>query len=166
MLGETIHITSEYLSHDVKAALVGSKMEALEVENAKLRRDLISAMDETNTAKEKAKALADDLRVEKQLTMEKDEQLQASNQRVKTITAKAIEAFQQTEKYKNVLFSWYYKGFELPLWYLVKHPFGVDFGGLDLEEVDKEIEVGEAFQSATATPEENASTGGGDEAVA
>ena len=54
-------------------------MEALEVENAKLRRELISAMDEANTAKEKVKALADDLRAEKQLTMEKDEQLQATN---------------------------------------------------------------------------------------
>ena len=38
-------------------------------------RDLISTMDEANTAKEKAKALADDLKVKKQLTMEKDKQL-------------------------------------------------------------------------------------------
>ena len=79
MLGETIHITSEYLSHEVKAASVGSKVEILGAENAKLRKDLISAMDETNTAKEKAKALADDLRAEKQLTVEKDEQLQFAN---------------------------------------------------------------------------------------
>ena len=61
MLGETIHITSEYLSQEVKAALVGSKKEALEAENLKLRKELISAMDEANTAKEKAKVLVDDL---------------------------------------------------------------------------------------------------------
>ena len=61
MLGETIHITSEYLSQEAKAALVGSKMEALEAENLKLRKELISAMDEANTAKEKAKVLVDDL---------------------------------------------------------------------------------------------------------
>lgn len=42
-------------------------MEVLEAKNAKLKRDLISAMDEANTAKEKAKTLADDLRVEKQV---------------------------------------------------------------------------------------------------
>ena len=68
-----IHIMSEYLSHEVKATSVGSKVEALEAENAKLRKELISTMDEANTAKEKAKALADDLRTEKQLNVEKDE---------------------------------------------------------------------------------------------
>ena len=50
----------------------GFKVEALEAKNAKLRRDLIFAMDEANTAKEKAKVLADDLKFVKQLTMEKD----------------------------------------------------------------------------------------------
>ena len=67
-------------------------------------------MDEANIAKEKAKALANDLRAEKQLTMKKDEQLQVVNQRIKTNVAKAV---QQTEEYNTVLFNWYYKGFEL-----------------------------------------------------
>ena len=58
-----IHITSEYLGHEAKAVLAGSKMEALEAENAKLKRDLIFAMDEANTTKEKAKALVDNLKV-------------------------------------------------------------------------------------------------------
>jgi len=53
--------------------VVGSKVEALEAEVAKLRRDLITAMDDANTAKEKAKALANGLKVEKQLTAQKDE---------------------------------------------------------------------------------------------
>ena len=65
MLGETIHITSEYLSHEAKVTSVGSKVEALEAKNVELRRELISTMDEANIAKEKAKALADNLRVEK-----------------------------------------------------------------------------------------------------
>ena len=63
---------SKYLSHEVKAALVGLKVEALEAENAKLRRELISAIDEANIAKEKAKALVNDLRTEKKLIVEKD----------------------------------------------------------------------------------------------
>ena len=40
-----------------------SKVEALEAEAAKLRRDLITAMDKVNTAKEKATALANELKV-------------------------------------------------------------------------------------------------------
>ena len=168
MLGETIHITSKYLSHEAKAASVGSKVEALEAENTKLRKELIYAMDEANTTKEKSKALADDLRTEKQLTVEKNEQLQALNQRVMTITAKVIEAFQHTEEYNIVLFSWYYKGFKLFRQYLVKHPTSVDLGSLDLEEVDKEMETDEASQSTAATFEGNApenALAGGDEAA-
>ena len=65
VLGEMIHITSEYPSYEVKVVAVGSKVEALEAENSKLRRDLISTMGEANTAKEKAKAPTDDLKVEK-----------------------------------------------------------------------------------------------------
>ena len=169
MLGETIHITSKYLSHKVKAASMGSKVEALEMKNSKLRKKLISAMDEANTTKEKAKTLADYLRMEKQLTIEKDEQLQVVNQKVKTVTAKAVEAFQQNYEYNTVLFSWYYKGFELLRRYIVKHPNGVDLGNLDLDEVDKEMETDEASQSATVAPEGNApktTYAGGDEVAA
>ena len=125
-------------------------------------------MDEANTTKEKSKALADDLRTEKQLTVEKNEQLQALNQRVKTITTKVIKAFQHTEEYNIVLFSWYYKGFKLFRQYLIKHPTSVDLGSLDLEEVDKEMETDEASQSTAATFEGNApenTLAGGDEAA-
>lgn len=69
VLREMIHITSEYLSHKVKLVAVGSKVEALKVENTKLRRDLIFAMDEAKFDKEKAKSLANDLKFEKQLTV-------------------------------------------------------------------------------------------------
>ena len=70
-------------------------------------------MDEANTVKEKAKVLGDDLKAERQLTLEKDEQLQVAKEKIKTVAAKAVKAFQQTEKYNTVLFNWYYKGFEL-----------------------------------------------------
>ena len=70
-----------------------SRMEALEAENSKLKKDLIIAMDEANTVKEKAKALRDDLRAEQQLTLENDEQLLAVKEKIKTIAAKAVEAF-------------------------------------------------------------------------
>ena len=115
-------------------------------------------MDEANTAKEKAKALADNLKMKKRLTIKKDEQLQAVNQKVKTVDAKVVEAFQQTNKYNTILFSWYYKGFELLWRYIVKHPIGADLWSLDLEEVDKEMEMetDEGSQSAIAASEGNA----------
>ena len=71
-----------------------SRMKALEAENSKLKKDLIVTMDEANTIKEKAKTLSDDLRAERQLTLDKDEQILPAKEKLKTIVAKAIEAFQ------------------------------------------------------------------------
>ena len=46
-----------------------------------------------------------------------------------------------------MLFSWYFKGFELLRRYLVKHPTRVDLENLDLEEVEKKMATNEASQS-------------------
>ena len=81
-------------------------------------------MDEVNTLKEKIKVIGDDLRTERQLTVEKDEQLQAAKEKIKAIAVKAVKTFQQTKDL---------------LRYLVKHPTGANLGNLDLEDVDKEI---------------------------
>ena len=124
-----------------------SRMEALEAENSKLKKDLIVAMDEANTSKEKAKTFSNDLKAKRQLTLEKDEQLLAAKEKLKTIATKAVEAFQQTDEYNTVLFSWYFKGFEFLMRYFVKYPTGVDLENLDLEEVDKEMVVDKASQS-------------------
>ena len=103
-------------------------------------------MNEANLVKEKLKTLTDELRAERQLTLEKDEQLAAAKEKIKGIVAKAVEGFQQTEEYNTVLFSWYFKGFELLKRYFIKHPSGVDLEKLDLEEVDKEIAANKAAQ--------------------
>lgn len=73
VLGEVIYITTEYLTHEEKAAMASLKVGALEAESSKQRKELISAMDEGNTAEEKVEALTEELRVEKLLTMKKDE---------------------------------------------------------------------------------------------
>ena len=67
--------------------------------------------------------------------------------KLKTIAARSIKGFQQTDEYNTVLFSWYFKGFELLRRYLVKHPSGVDLQRLDLEVVDQEMTADEATQS-------------------
>ena len=85
--------------------------------------------------------------------MEKDEQLLAAKEKLKTIAARSIEGFQQTDEYNIVLFSWYFKGFELLRHYLAKHPTGVDLHNLDLEVVNQEMAIDEAAQSST--PEDN-----------
>ena len=87
--------------------VAGSKVEALEVEVMKLKRGLITVMDEANIAKEKTKTLANELKVEKQLTVQKDKQLHATNQKVKSMAAKVVQVSHLNEEYNIVLFSWY-----------------------------------------------------------
>ena len=65
VLGESLHITSKYLTQETKVPSVVSRVEALEAENSKLKKDLIAAMDEANTIKGKIKVMGDDLRVER-----------------------------------------------------------------------------------------------------
>ena len=148
MLGESLHLASECLTQEAKVASLTSRIEALEKENSTLKKDLIQSMDESATFKEKVKALNSNLRVERQLNLEKDDQLQVAKEKLKTIAARSVEAFQQTEEYSTVLFSWYFKGFELLCRYLVKYPIGVDLPNLDLEVIDQVMAVDEAAQSS------------------
>nr|POE81754.1 hypothetical protein CFP56_19954 [Quercus suber] len=67
VLGESLCLTTNYLGVEEKVVVVNSKLESVEVENSKLRKDLIEAMDEVNRAKEKIKELNEALKVEKML---------------------------------------------------------------------------------------------------
>ena len=163
MLGESLHITSKYLASEAKVEFARSHASSVEAENSKLRKELIAAMDDANQAKEKLRTLTEELRVERELTKENNKQIAAARERAKGLAAKAIEGFQQTEEYNSVLFSWYFKGFELLRRYFIKHPSGVDLEKLDLEEVDKEMAVDEAAQSSaveTDAPENALESGG------
>ncbi|XP_065619764.1 uncharacterized protein LOC136063380 [Quercus suber] len=134
-------------------ASLTSRVETLEAENSGLKKDLIESMGTANTLREQAKKFANDLRVERQLNVEKDEQLVAANESLKTIATRSVAAFQTTDEYNTVLFSWYFKGFELLRRYLVKHPSGVNMEALDLEEVDQEMAADEAVQSSAIETE-------------
>ena len=94
MLGESLHLASECLTQEAKVASLASRMEALEKENSTLKKKLIDSMDEAATLKENVKALNTDLRVERQLNLEKDDQLQATKEKLKTIVVRSVEAFQ------------------------------------------------------------------------
>ena len=93
MLGESLHITTEYLTQEAKVASLTSKIEAMEDETSKLKQSLIKSMGEANALKEKVKALSDDLRAKRQLMLEKDEQLLGVRESLKTIAARSVEAF-------------------------------------------------------------------------
>ena len=94
MLGESLHLTSEYLPLEAKVEFARSHVTTLKAENSKLKKELIVAMNDANLAKEKLKTLTKKLKFEQELTKEKDEQLATARERAKGLTAKAIEGFQ------------------------------------------------------------------------
>ena len=65
VLGETMHITTQYLANKERAVVANSKVEALEAKASGLRKDLVAAMDALNTSKEQAKVLTEQLESEK-----------------------------------------------------------------------------------------------------
>lgn len=76
MLGESLRITVEYLRNEEKVVVANSKVNVLEVEASKLRKDPIIVMDGTTTVKERLKVMSDELIVEKALMKQKDDQNQ------------------------------------------------------------------------------------------
>ena len=57
MLGESLHITAEYITQEAKVASLTTRMEDLEKENSDLKKNLITSMDEATTLKQKVKVL-------------------------------------------------------------------------------------------------------------
>ena len=71
-------MTTDYIGNEEKVVVANSKLESVEAESSKLRKDLIEAINETNKAKEKIKELNEALRVEKMLVIQKDKEKQAT----------------------------------------------------------------------------------------
>ena len=73
--------------------MANSKVDSIEVESSKLRKDLIKAMDQSTKAKEKVKELKEALKVEKKLVIQKDKEVQAAFLRTEEEREKVIARF-------------------------------------------------------------------------
>ena len=140
VLGESLCLTTNYLGIEEKVGVVNSKLESVEVESSKLRKDLIEAMDEVNRAKEKIKELNEALKVEKMLVVQKDEEVQAALLRTSAEQEKVVDQFMKSEHFFDLKFIQYFKGFELlRRWTMKHHSLVVDFSNLNIEKIDTKI---------------------------
>ena len=71
-------LENPYLSSEEKVVVTNSKVDFIEAESSKLRKDLTKAMDQATKTKEKVKELKDALKAEKMLVVQKDEEIQAT----------------------------------------------------------------------------------------
>lgn len=141
--------------------MANSKIESVEAKSSKLMKDLIEALDIANKAKEKVKELSEELRVEKMLIVQKDEEIQAALLQIDSKREKIIQKIMKSEHFSDLQFIQYYKGFEhLCRWTMKHHNQAVDFPNLDFETIDMEVLVDKAKEQEEAA----AITVGGEDA--
>lgn len=75
VLRESLCLTIDYLTKEEKVMMANSRAEVAKVESSRLRKDLIELMDQANEAKAKMKEVFEQLRIEKILKIQKDEEI-------------------------------------------------------------------------------------------
>ena len=120
--------------------VINSKVDSIEAESLKLRKDLIKAMDQAMKAKENVKELKDTLKVEKKLVIQKDEEVQAALLKIDKERVKVITKFLESDRFSDLKFIQYFKGSELLCRWMMKHHSQVaDFANLDFKAIDTKI---------------------------
>ena len=132
--------------------MANSKVDLIEAKSSKLRKNLIKDMDQSTKAKEKLKELKDALKVEKKLVIQKDEEVQATLLKTDEERGKVIAKFLESDRFPDLHFVQYFKGFELLRRWMMKHHSQVaDFANLDFETIDTKILVDEANEKEGET---------------
>ena len=94
----------DYLNSEEKVVVANSKVDSIEAESLKLRKDLIEAMDQSTKAKENVKELKKALNVEKKLVIQKDEEVQAALLRMDKERESVIARFLESDHFSNIQF--------------------------------------------------------------
>ena len=132
--------------------VANSKVESVEAESLRLRKDLIEAMDEATKAKGEVKELNEVMKVEKLLITQKDDKIQAALLQIDEEREKVIDQFLKFEHFANLQFNQYYKGFELlHRWTMKHHSQAVDFSNLDYKAINTEVLADEVKEQEEAT---------------
>ena len=95
---------TDYLNNEEKVVVANSKVNSIDTESLKLRKDLIKAMDQLTKAKEKVKELKEALKVEEKLVIQKDEEVQVALLRTDEECEKVITKFLESNRFSNIQF--------------------------------------------------------------
>lgn len=93
--------------------MANSRAEVAKVESSRLRKDLIELMDQANEAKAKMKEVFEQLRIEKILKIQKDEEIQSAMLKIGDEHEKAMADFQASKTFGIITFDEFFKGVEL-----------------------------------------------------
>nr|POF10876.1 hypothetical protein CFP56_15998 [Quercus suber] len=137
VLGESLRLMTDYLNSEEKVVVANSKVDSIEAESSKLRKDLIEAMDQSTKAKEKMKDL-----IEKKLVVQKNEEVQVALLRTDEECEKVVASFLESNRFSDMQFEQYFNGFKLLRRWMMKHHSHVaNFANLDFKAIDTDILV-------------------------
>ena len=146
--------------------MANSKVNSIETKSSKLRKVLIEAIDQSTKAKEKVKELKKASKVEKNLIIQKDKEIQAALLKTDEEHEKVIARFLKSNRFSDIQFEQYFKGFKLLRKWMMKHHSHVaDFASLDFEVTNTEILADEANEKEGETIAEATDAVGGNGAV-
>ena len=115
----------------------------------------MEAMDQTVKSQEMENELKKALKVENKLVAQKDDGLQITLLWIVEARDGVIAQFQESEHYSNLLFTQYFKGFELLRRWMLKHQGeAIDLSTLDFEAVDIKMIANEAKEKERRATEE------------
>ena len=95
-------MTTHYLTNEEKVVVANSKVDSVEAESSRLRKDLIEAMNQVTKAKEKLKEHKDALKVEKKLVIQKDEEVQGAFLKIEEECEKVITKFLESDCFSDL----------------------------------------------------------------
>ena len=95
---------TNYLATKEKLVMANSWGEATKAKSSKLRKGLIDAMGEANDAKTKLKEVSDELRIEKMLVIQRDEEIQSAMLKLNSECEKAVAEFLSSKDLLNYHF--------------------------------------------------------------
>ena len=95
---------TDYLNNEEKVVVANSKVNSIDTESLKLRKDLIKAMDQLTKAKEKVKELKEALKVEEKLVIQKGKEVQVALLRTDEECEKVITKFLESNRFSNIQF--------------------------------------------------------------
>ena len=109
-------------------------------------------MDQSPKAKEKVKELKEALKIENKLVVQKYKEVQYALLRTDEECVKVIAKFLESDRFFDMQFKQYFKGFELFCRWMMKHHSHVaNFANLDFEAIDTKILADEANEKEGET---------------
>nr|POF23520.1 hypothetical protein CFP56_49197 [Quercus suber] len=155
-LGESLFISRRFLDLEKNVASSELVVKSLSTENKTFKNKVAILTVEAENDKECVVVLEKSLQVEKDFYKLKDKQIGDLELKLQKVGATAVKAFKDFDKYSDELCGYYVEGFDLLRKWMATHHPDLDFSGLVMDDVEKELFSDRPFEATTENVTEEA----------